>query len=343
MDKQNLFSTLSSLILKVKDFDEKNTFFLPNQDSDWLNYVVNKRNKKSNKKVLAIGGILYSCFLAAKGYDVTVVERSPLAAISQLYVAWLLNNNFSIVDVQKYLLLHLFKDRYQPHQRKNIFIPPDDYSHAIKKFMEFVNLNQTKSEELFDKIFKIAQDKGNKTISLILKGVDILGFEGYKFSLPTNIVIDDVQNFVNQTKDSFGLVLTNNVIDFFTTKESFFFAMSKLLSNLGILEITLYSQTSQSEIREMFNISQTNHVVGRTQLLSEVSPNLYIESLTKLILNNNIFLLSQKNIANTIEKRTPYWIKEMLDKGRLEKKYELFNNSSLYFTVINGQLNEVTK
>jgi len=343
MNKQEFSSVLPSLILKAQDFDENRTYFLPNQDRKWLDFVVSNKNKKSDKKILLIGGILYSCYLAAKGYEVTVIEKSPLAAISQIYVAWLLDNGFINSEIQKYLLLHLFNDRFQPHQRKNILIPPGDYCNSVNKFKEFVNLNQDESEDLFDKIYKITQHGDQKLITLILKGVDILGFDGQKFVLPKNIIVDDVQEFSNQVNDTYGLILSNNVVDFFNTKMRFFSTMSKLLSNTGILEVTLYSKTSQSEIRNIFNISKSNRIVGQTQLLTEVSPDLYKESFDKLLLNKNIFLLPKRDIIESIDKQIPYWIKELSDKGRFEKKYNLFNKNSKYFTFIGGRLNEVVK
>lgn len=343
MTKQELSSVLPSLILKSQKFDEKRTFFLPNQDRKWLDYVVSKKNVRSDKQILLIGGVLYSCYLAAKGYEVTVVEKSPLAAISQLYVAWLLDNGLTSSEVQKYLLLHLFNDRFQPHRRKNILIPPNDYCNSVNKFKEFVDLNQTKSEDLFDKIYKITPNGNRKVISLILKGVGVLGFDSQKFALPKKIIIEDVQEYASQVKNTYGLILSNNVVDFFNTKMRFFSTMSKLLSGMGILEVTLYSKASQSEIRNVFNISESKRLIGQAQLLTEVFPEMYKESFDKLLLNKNIFLLPKRKIIESIDKQMPYWIKDLSDKGRFEKKYNLFNKNSMFFTIIDGHLSEVTK
>lgn len=344
MNEKKLYRILSSLIEKSRNYQEEKTFFLPNQSRSWLDFVVRRYSplNQSSVKILIVGGLFYSCYLSAKGYQVTVIEKSPLAAISQIYACWLMEEKNSLFELQRLFLLYLVGNRKKPHKRTGVLIPDKDYSLATKKFIEFTKIkDQMLSQEIFDNIFKIETVGKKKIFSLIKKGVNLLGFESAKFQLPRKIIISDIKQYAQTASEKFDVIISSNVINFFSNPEEFLFVFNPLLKKQGLMEITVYDQPLQKILGEMFGVQPQSLVVGQAQLLKKVKPNHFLEFISQLKLNQHVFLLTKEMLNQSVNQKMPYWIKELLAKGRFKTNYQLSKPDSWYFVMDKKKLKEV--
>ena len=273
MNEKKLQQVLPSLVKQAEKYEEERTFFWPNQSRFWLDSVSKQidLSQRTSNQILVVGGVLYSCYLAAKGYSTVVVEKNPIAAISQLYACWLIDRGASLKDVGKAFLLHLIGKRKRAHQREKIDIPKEEYLAALNQFKKFLLTRDDRvSVKIFDKILGITRGpKDKRQFSLIKKGVGLIGFSGVKFKLPKKIIIADICYYSPEKLGKFNLIITTNVIDFFSVPEEFFFAIFPLLKRNGFLEITVYNKEARKKLQELFWKFQRKTICRKSTIIKK--------------------------------------------------------------------------
>ncbi len=355
MDK-NSGKILTPLINKALKHNQERTFFWPNQNREWLDFVLSvvekRKNKPKNIRILIIGGVFYSCYIAAKGYYTTSVEKNPLASISQLYTAWLIASGYSKNQaIARSFLLDLVGERTNPHKRERITIPEKKYLRALNRFKKFLSLRDIETaQEIFNKMLGITKKKDCKSkiyLNLIKKGIGLSGFNNASFRLPNKIITKNIKTYSEKKPEKFDLIISTNVIDFFPTVENFLFTIFPLLEKNGILEITTYNQELSRKIKDIFpelKISKNRkRRIGKARLLKKISANNYLEVEKDLILGRNVFLIRRKEIKEQLIEKIPYWVRELLLKNRFHSSFSLFRDQSWYFSIENGKLTEVKK
>jgi hypothetical protein len=328
--KQKLLNHLADKSLK---YPLDRVYFLPNHNRDWLDKIT---SKVTDAKILIVGGILYGSYLSAKGLNVTVVEKNPLAAIMQLYISDLLNKSLNSKKILKTLLIDKFLIISNQYNIQS-FCPIEEYDLAIIKFSEFSKQTIKRVSRIFQKVFNTKTLDKQVSITVSPKGFNLGSFENQKFKLPNKIIISDISTI--KANEKFDLIITNNVIDFFDTPMDFIEIISKLAKPNSIIEVSTYSIKTSEYLSKRFDNNKNQYEVGGAYIYKKSNIRSFEITKLPLILGKNIFYLLGKDLlSESYVPVVPYWLDQLLKLSVPGKKYSLFKKIDQYVTCQKGKL-----
>lgn len=325
-------------------------FFLPNHNIEWLRKVI-QIAKIRKGKILIIGSPLYIAYLP-KNFDVTVIDKNFLALISQLYVLWLRQQNYSNKEIKKILFLNKFGNRFKPHQRFKL-VSKLEYLKSLSIFKQFSanfgNLTKEKNiKKNFQKIFNLRKDKNKFYIYLIPKGLnsnDLLKIKPIRKFKEIKFINISLKNF--KARKKFNFIISTNVIENFDQPFTFFKYINPLLTEKAGVELTTYNKCLAQWLRYLKilinNKKQTSLSLGKAYLFEGKNDRLGKECALKLILNKNTFIFSKEEVNKILKiisgkQFLPAWLKEIKTVLKFSIQHQLFKLKEKAYLIKNKKL-----
>lgn len=329
----------------------KRVFFLPNHDLQWLNGVI-KTVKVKKGRILIIGSLLYGAYFP-KNFKVIIIDKDPLALISQLYILWLKLEGYSTNRIKEILFINKFGDRLKTHSRFK-FITSQEYSKSLAIFLKFSNtignFSKRKSiEKNFQKIFRLEKWKDGFQLHLIPKGLnsyDLLDIKPLRKLEEIEFKNASLENF--KTSQKFDFIISTNVIENFDNPFVFFKLIHSLLANNGSVELTTYNKAFGRWLRYLKILINSNQelkefFLGHAYLFKGKNERKGKEYYYKLKMDRNTFIFSKKEVNKILKlfskkKFLPNWLRNIRENIKAHAKYPLFNTREKAYLIKDKKL-----
>ena len=285
--KGNIEFAVKRALIQVKSgfFEHPSRYyFMPNQDLNYLSnsYTIMKSLKRDVSDVLFVGGTLYASII--KGYDNTInvesVEIDSRAVISQLFGVYCIKNN----GTKKSTLNHLLLDKFVESDRiiTGAYYPDSRVSAEFDYFKKFIDglLSNDDSRLLFDSVFnlKLFRDGYFRQLPSMDTNPNIISsiFDSdLKPDFPDIVHNKPVLSLVQDSKDKYDLILSNNVYEL-DTANLFFWGAHEMLRKDGLLEITnLMAKSCKNNFFETVKVlgDEAGNAYGIYNMFGNVHPN----------------------------------------------------------------------
>lgn len=325
-------------------------FFLPNHNIRWLKRVIQITRIRMGK-ILIIGSPLYAAYLP-KNFNVTVIDKNFLALISQLYILWLKQQNYSNKKIKKILFLNKFGNRFKFHRRFKL-VSELEYLKSLSIFKQFLtsfgDLAKGKNiEKNFQRIFNLRKDKNKFYIYLIPKGLnsdDLLKIKPVRKLEEIKFINISLENF--KTHKKFNFIISTNVIENFDKPFTFFKYIGPLLTEKAGVELTTYNKYLAQWLKYLKILinskKQALLPLGKAYIFKGKNDKLGRECTLKLILNKSTFIFSKKEVNKILkiisEKQfLPTWIREIKTILKFPIQHRLFKSREKAYLIKNKRL-----